>query len=168
LKFLERVSELVASLQSVVRLSLNIRTVALMSAVLLGLVAAGCSQQPNNQQLVEDLRSENRFLDDQVESLKDDVKDLEKDLEAQVRKFENAPSESESDDQYLDEREWLEGFAVAQRLRREYKRTTGNSPKIVNMARFVDTVSEDADVYWTAYEKADFRARYAAWYARNK
>lgn len=143
------------------------RTLAFI-LLLVGLVAAGCNQQGYPEQAVENLRSEKGILKDEVERLEDEVRDLERELAVQQTKVEAAPYETDADEESLDETEWLRGLAVAQRLQREYKRDTGQSPKIVDMVAFSNTVSKDVDIYWTPLEKAAFRTRFAAWYRRNK
>lgn len=97
-----------------------------------------------------------------IQYLEDDVEELE----AQVYKLENAPYESEVDEQYLDEGEWREGLAAS-----EAKRCIlPNEPcgKLNDIGKWTDAVSREEGIYWSPAERAAFRKRYAAWYARNK
>ena len=144
------------------------RSFAVISSLSFCLAVAGCSQTPNYERALEDVRTEKRILEDEVKDLEAEVKDLEAELDAQIEKAADAPYESDTDNQYLDEGEWQEGLAVAQQLRRDYERDTGRPARISDMDAFVDNVSEQQDIYWSPLERSAFQDRYSAWYGRNK
>ena len=88
------------------------------------------------------------------------------DLREQVYKARNAPDEGGADDLYLDEGEWRQGLAAAERTRRSVQ--PNYVARVTDMRKFVNSLSEQPGIYWSAEEKAAFRLRYADWYARNK
>lgn len=145
------------------RTRIGLLTLAALAVTSFGLV--GCSESTGPtydevQTLEEELtaaQDANHEASNEIERLEEEIEELEVKLHDA-----EAPYETAEDDAYLDEEEWQQGLIAAKILLGDGAIAPGAIPL------FVEAVSQEEGVYWSAAEQKEFLRRYRDWYRENK